>query len=226
MKSLAKGVLIFSLTVVTLAGCDSSLGIGGGSRKVGAAFLYFRPVFCSVPAYRPGGPTSPGVTVATGSPPSPSVCAAANAAEIASTSLPDDSPTSTVILPYYDNSVRYVLGPADLDGSVIARTSVMASGPGGYAVALVLTPAGTAEMDHVASERYPLYAADPGNPPYDSFETIELNGTVVLATAMEAPRFNGTVVITGTAASPFTKQQADGLAEHIDLARFQHPLQT
>jgi hypothetical protein len=217
--------LVGGLTVFAASGCGASLHLGGNTRRVVAGSnLYFRPVLCTIPTYRANGSVSAGRTIPIDSPPSPLVCPAADAAEIGSTPPFSDAPAATVILPYYDNSLRYVLGPADIDGSAVATTSVSSSPAGGFQVELTLTHAGTAEFDQVAAARYPFYAADPSNPPYKSLEAIELNGTVVFAPVIQAQNFSGDLILDGSTAAPWTKQQADGLAQHIDLAQGQPPL--
>ena len=84
------------------------------------------------------------------------MCTANNAVGIKSTAPFNDTPGSTVILPHYDTSLRYVLGPADLDGAAIATTTVSATPSGSYQVDMTLTPVGAERFDSVASLRYAL----------------------------------------------------------------------
>jgi hypothetical protein len=210
--------LLCALLVLTTVGCGGTFGIGGGSRKVVSASLYFRPVLCTISSYGATATGSAGQTIPLDSPASARLCSAANAAQISSTPPTGDSPTAVVVLPYYDNSVRYVLGPADLSGSAVAGTRVVNSGSVGFQVELTLTPAGAVAFGRVASERYPFYAADPSKPSFRSMEAIELNGTVVSDLPIQAASFNGAVVISGSTAAPFTKTQATGLSQHIDEA--------
>ena len=92
------------------SGSSSSSASSVSSHKV-AAWLYFRPVYCEIPDYAPP---------AVAQPLDASVCSRGDVAGLASTGLATEAETSPVILPYYDHSVRYVLGPADLDQTVIA----------------------------------------------------------------------------------------------------------
>ncbi len=226
------------------------------------ATLYFRPVYCLIPAYAAAPSTSPTTTpsvnhhrvtpttaaktvgapssairldsaqlpAATSPPtvpssttggnvpvgsnfaPSASDCSASNAAQLPSTSVNSDAANATVILPYYDNSVRYILGPADMTGNSVSNASVQLSQAGQYSVNLTFTNAGGVKFDKIASERYPYYQQDPSNPPPQALEAFELDGIVESAPAIEAPSFNGTAVISGSTAQPFTSSQASNLA--------------
>ncbi|MHB1533802.1 MAG: protein translocase subunit SecD [Acidimicrobiales bacterium] len=138
---------------------------------------------------------------------------ASSAANIPSTSPNADNSKATVLLPYYDNSVRYVLGPADLQGNVVANTSVIApTTGGGYQVQVTFTGPGGNEFDRIAAQRYAVYKQDPSNPGFGALEAIELDGVVESAPAIEAATFNGTAVISGNTAAPFTSAQANNLA--------------
>ena len=78
-----------------------------------------------------------------------------------------DVANAYVILPYYDNSVRYVLGPADMKGDVVANTSVIAPTTGAATqVQVTFTSKGATEFDNIAAERYPFYRemSNPGSP--------------------------------------------------------------
>jgi hypothetical protein len=135
------------------------------------------------------------------------------------TQISDDTARSFVILPYYDGSVRYVLGPADLNQTVIAKTSIIAPrGGGGYEVQITFTRTGATAFDNIAAHRYPYYQSDPTKPPFSSMEAVEVDGLVLAAPAIQEPSFNGTAVISGSSAAPFTKKQAEDLAQLIALA--------
>lgn len=209
--------LMCALIALAALGC-------GGARKTAGAVLYFRPVLCTIPSYRPSQPAQAGSTLPVGTPPSARFCSAPNAAEMSTTPPFDDTPDATVVLPYYDDSLRYVLGPADMNGSAVAKTTVVRGESGGYQVELTFTPAGAAELDLIASQRYPFYAADPAKPPFESMEALELNGTVVAAPPIQAGHLHGTVVISGSSAAPLTQREAEGLAGNIDLSRSEAPL--
>lgn len=197
---------------------------GAHTKKVAGAFLYFRPVLCILPSsssQSSHGRLSPpnGGTV------SARVCDPGNNADIASTSPFNDAPNSIVVLPYYDNSLRYVLGPADLNGAAVATAYVSASPSGGYQVNMTFTSVGADQFDSVASQRYPFFAANSSGPPPKSREAIDLNGTVVSGLVIQARSFHGVTVV-GSAAAPLTRGEAAGLARNIDLARPQPPLQS
>ena len=53
---------------------------------------------------------------------------------------------------------------------------------------------------------------------------LDVNGTVVSTQPMRANPSDGSVVITGSTAGPFTKSQADQLAQLIDRSKFPPPL--
>jgi hypothetical protein len=191
---------------------------GAHPKKVAGAFLYLRPVLCTISNYRPNQTTEVASTIPSSSPLSASVCAATDPSEINSTARFNDTPNSIVILPYYDNSRRYVLGPADMTGSAIATTRVISTQSSGYEVGLTFTPIGAQEFHHVAAQRYPFYTSDASMTRYKSLEVVELNGTVVSALVIRAASINE-ITVAGSNAAPLTKRQADGLAGNIDLAR-------
>jgi preprotein translocase subunit SecD len=142
-----------------------------------------------------------------------SACSSSNAADLPSTQISDDTAGAYVILPYYDHSVRYVLGPADMKGDVVSNTSVIApTAGGGYEVQVTFTSKGATEFDNIAAIRYPYYEQDPSNPPYTSMEAIELDGVVQSAPTIQASAFHGTAVISGSSSAPFSSKQASDLA--------------
>jgi preprotein translocase subunit SecD len=141
------------------------------------------------------------------------VCASANAAQIPSTPVGNDTANSNVILPYYDNSVRYVLGPADMTGSSVSNATVQVNtNTGEYTVQINFTPSGAVKFDQIAQERYACYQQNPSSPPPCALEAAELDGVVQSAPAIEASSFNGTAVISGSVSNPFSQSQASNLA--------------
>jgi hypothetical protein len=169
--------------------------------------LLFRPVDCEV-AVAFGSTTpfdSPGTT-----------CASVDGSSIASTPPGEDDPANSVLLPSYDGGRRYVLGPADLNGSVVRSTSIGASPVGdGYQVYVDFTALGTKEFDTIAAARYSMYQLDETRPGYGALEAMDVAGVVEAAPAIQAPVFNGVAVISGSPAAPFTKAQAEALAAEI-----------
>jgi preprotein translocase subunit SecD len=142
-----------------------------------------------------------------------SACSSSTAAQLPTTQVSEDTANTYVILPYYDKTVRYVLGPADMKGNVVSNTSVIApTTGGGYQVQVTFTSSGAEQFDKIASERYPNYAANPSNPPYSSMEAIELDGVVYSAPTIQASSFHGTAVISGSSSAPFSSSQASHLA--------------
>ncbi len=142
------------------------------------------------------------------------ICAASNSAQVPTTTPEQANPGSYVILPYYQDpttSPRYVLGPADMSGNGVKSASVVLDQAGQYQVQLNFTGKGSTEFDKIASERYPYYQQNQSNPPYQSLEAFELDGTVYSAPTIQASSFNGTAVISGSTASPFTSSQANDL---------------
>jgi preprotein translocase subunit SecD len=135
------------------------------------------------------------------------------AANLPTTQISADTSNSYVILPYYDHSARYVLGPADMKGDVVSNTSVIApTAGGGYQVQVTFTSKGAEQFDNIAAQRYPNYASDPSNPPYSSMEAIELDWVVQSAPTIQASSFHGTAVISGSSSAPFSSKQASDLA--------------
>jgi preprotein translocase subunit SecD len=159
-------------------------------------------------------PSTPGTTVPVGSnfTPSSNDCSASNAAQLPTTTISNDTAKATVILPYYDNTVRYILGPADMTGAGVSNASVQLSQAGQYSVLLTFTNAGAKQFDAIAAQRYPCYQQDPSNPPPCSLEAFELDGVVESAPTIQAPSFGGTAVISGSTAQPFSSSQASNLS--------------
>ena len=83
---------------------------------------------------------------------------------------------------------------------------------GQYQVLLNFTNAGAKQFDNIAAQRYPYYQQNPTNPPPCSLEAFELDGVVYSAPTIQAPSFNGTAVISGSTAQPFSSSQASNLS--------------
>jgi hypothetical protein len=228
-RVLARGVSAVVLLVAAGGVVASFLSSGqpqrvttAGGGPVGSPgykpFLYFRPVYCIIPNYKP--PTTYFLEPALTKPSAESICSGPNAAGVPTSSPSADSAAAWVILPYYDGSVRYVLGPADLNETAIANTSIIAPrAGGGYQVQFTFTPTGATAFDAIAAQRFPHYQQDPSKPPYSSMEAVELDGVVQAAPTIQAPSFNGTAVISGSSSAPFTEKQAKDLAQLVALAK-------
>jgi preprotein translocase subunit SecD len=143
------------------------------------------------------------------------VCSASNSAQVPSTTLAKDTGSIYGIFPFYDNSIRYVLGPADMTGSGIKDANVNVTSAGQYEVTVTFTAKGAAQFNRIAAERYPYYQQNPTNPPYASLEAFELDGVVESAPTMEASNFGNTAVISGSTAQPFSASQASRLAVQL-----------
>jgi hypothetical protein len=213
------------LAVVVLAALGAAAcGGGGGSSgvspdlfaipttTVGAStnsWVLFRPVLCIVAPYHPAVGTPAAGAVA-------DACAASDAAVIPSTPRPDDYGRSDVLLPYYDGSVRYVLGPADMTGQTLGSTSLIRSTTGaGYEVEVDFTASGSTRFNQIAARRYIVYQQDPTNPGFGALEAIDVDGAVETAPAVQAASFDGAAVISGNSTAPFTAEQAQALAAQI-----------
>jgi hypothetical protein len=81
-------------------------------------------------------------------------CSATNDAELPTRPVADDTAAPWVILPYYDKSVRYILGPADMNGAGVSNTAADLTAAGQYEVHLTFTSKGATEFDKIASDRY------------------------------------------------------------------------
>jgi hypothetical protein len=194
------------------------------------AFVYLRPVLCLIPAYAAttsaSGSTNPsptGTAVPLASPDSLSQaqadCAASNEAELPTTRAGQDLNFAYAILPYYHNSVRYIVGPADMTGS-IAHVAVQATPTGQYTLLLTFTAAGSSKFNLIAAQRHLYYQHDASNyaSNYASLEAFDVDGVVESAPAIQAASFNGTVVISGSPTAPFTRQHANDVAAEIRAA--------
>ncbi len=122
---------------------------------------------------------------------------------------------STVVLPYYTGFQygRYVLGPAEMSGSIIkSAAATLNPQTDQWEVDLTFTSRGSTEFNKYAAAHYACYQQDPSNPPYCALQAIELDATVVSAPAIEASSFPGGATINGSTQSPFTQDQANNLA--------------
>jgi len=144
-------------------------------------------------------------------------CTTANSATLPTTPVASDVKTNAVILPMYDNSGRWILGPYDLGGDVVQNAIVVAPGNGqtSYTVQVSFTKAGAAQFDQMAAVRNKFYdrGASPSSNPnyYQSLESIELDGVVEAVPQIQNSSYHGTAVISG-GTSGFTSAQANNLA--------------
>ncbi len=162
--------------------------------------------------------TSGGSPVPVNSPPSIATCSASNSSQIPSTPAANDTSSATVILPYYLNpsqNPRYVLGPSDMSGNGVSTATATVDQTGQYQVQLTFTSKGAQQFDKIAAQRYPFYKQNPSNPPFQSLEAFELDGTVYSAPTIQAQSFNGTAVISGSTSAPFSFKQANDLATSL-----------
>jgi preprotein translocase subunit SecD len=127
---------------------------------------------------------------------------------------------STVVLPLVGSGGlpafedgRYVLGPAEMSGSIIKSAAAnLNSQTDQWEVDLTFTSRGSTEFNKYAAAHYACYQQDPSNPPYCALQAIELDAVVQSAPAIEAPSFPGGATISGSSTNPFTQQQAQNLA--------------
>ncbi len=161
--------------------------------------------------------TVPSSTTTTTASPIANLCnlSAAQQAQWPTTPPSKDFAGSWVVLPYYvpGAGYRYVLGPAEMSGSII-KTAVATIDPSTseWVVAITFTGSGSAQFDKYATRHYQCYEQNPNSPPYCAEQAIELDGTVESAPNIEAPAFHGSAQISGSTTNPFTQQQANDLA--------------
>jgi hypothetical protein len=222
LGALVAVLVAVSVVAVLLSYVWSSGSSGSGVSDIESAppttkpFLYFRPVDCVIPNYKPLAYYHFDTAQ-----PWAGVCSNPNAEGIPTSAPSADSAAATVILPNYAGSFRFVLGPADLNQTAIANTSVIQERSGGYAVRLTFTRMGATALDAMAAQRYRNYQSHPGGPyPYSSSEAVDLDGVVEWNPIVEVPTFNGTVLIGGTFGGPFTEKQAEDLAQLIAVAKY------
>jgi preprotein translocase subunit SecD len=126
-----------------------------------------------------------------------------------------DSTGATVVLPDYAGLAygRYVLGPAEMSGSIIKTAAAnLNSQTDEWEVDITFTGAGSNLFNKYAANHYECYIQNKSNPPYCALQAIELDATVESAPAIEAASFNGGATINGSTSDPFTATQAQNLA--------------
>jgi preprotein translocase subunit SecD len=126
-----------------------------------------------------------------------------------------DTTDATVVLPDYAGYLygRYVLGPAEMTGSII-KTAVanLNSQTDQWEVDISFTGKGSTQFNKYAATHYQCYVQNEANPPYCALQAIELDATVESDPAIEAASFNGGATINGSTSNPFTARQASDLA--------------
>jgi preprotein translocase subunit SecD len=136
-----------------------------------------------------------------------------------------DTMNATVVLPYYADfvkghynpSVRYVLGPAEMTGSIVSTaTAEVNTQTDQWEVVLNFTGKGSTLFNKYAAAHYACYQQNPSNPPYCAQQAIELDATVESAPAIEAASFPGSATISGSTSAPFTSTQAQDLANALN----------
>ena len=144
------------------------------------------------------------------------ICAASNSAQVPTTTPEQANPGSYVILPYYQDpttSPRYVLGPADMSGNGVKSASVVLDQAGQYQVQLNFTGKGSTEFDKIAVGAVPVLPAESEQPARTrAWRRSSSTGLSYSAPTIQASSFNGTAVISGSTAAPFTSSQANDLA--------------
>lgn len=220
----SRTIASWALGLAFLAGCSSATGTNNvatatsspvGGQAPSQHTFYLRPVLCQIPVFDASAPpqTAPAGNF-------DGLCADGGASGLPSTNVASELANQDVILPSYaGSSPRYVLGPADLTGADVSMAKVIVDAAGQYHVQLQFTSEGSTVFDKVAAQRYPFYAQNRSNPPYQSMEAVELDGRVLSAPTIQAASFNGTAVISGPPDSPFTKSQAQTVAKDIELSR-------
>jgi preprotein translocase subunit SecD len=125
---------------------------------------------------------------------------------------------STVVLAYYaSNTSRYVLGPAEMSGSVVhAAAANLNSQTDQWEVDLTFTGKGSDEFNKYAMRHYQCYEEDAQDPPYCALQAIELDGIVESAPSVEAATYNGAATISGSTKDPFTAAQVTALADALN----------
>lgn len=122
--------------------------------------------------------------------------------DIASTLPANDNPKDEVLLPVLGSkTLRYVLGPAELKGTAVAKATAQQSQTGAWVVNYTLTKTGSPEWDKVAEENFHAELA------------IELDGVVQSAPLIQPDQssftsFDGAGEISGS----FTEASAKNLA--------------
>jgi preprotein translocase subunit SecD len=127
----------------------------------------------------------------------------------------DDNASETVVLPYYTGygAGRYVLGPAEMSGSIVKNaTATLNSQTDQWEVDINFTGSGSTLFNKYAAAHYACYEEDTSNPPYCALQAIELDATVESAPSIDSNNFNGAATINGSTSDPFTSTQAQDLA--------------
>lgn len=193
------------------------------------AQLYFRPVYCTIPGYSPpataklsgakAAAAKAAAAKAAATPVSSKLCTASNASAVPSTTPDKDVASNSVVLPSSPNmgssvaGERWVLGPANFTGQVVASASAgLPQGSSNYAVNVTLTSSGLAKFNKVAAVRHAFYNPSATSQSFQSLEAIELDGVVESAPTIQSAVFSGPVQITGQ----FTATQANHLALELN----------
>ena len=132
-----------------------------------------------------------------------------------------------VVLPLYAGGTapRYVLGPAEMDGSVVKTASAALDGATRqWEVDITFTKAGSATFNRYAARHYGCYRKDETNPPFCALQAIDLNGVVESAPAVEARAYDGAATISGSLTQPFSKAEATRVAYMVRTASKAAPL--
>ena len=217
-----------------LAGLAALSGAGAG--PVGATtrdWMYIRPVDCIIASFastaraRPGavgvGPTgtlSP-KQICNLEPGQQSQYRPPRSDPLGDTPPAFDLGTSSVVLSDYVGSQdkRYVLGPAEMNASIVARATAGKDAPSGtWEVFITFTTAGSATFNKYAAGHYACFEKDLNEPPYCALEAIEVDGVVQSVPAIEAASYPSGAVVTGSSTQPYTKAQAAALATKINRA--------
>ncbi|HET9061450.1 MAG TPA: protein translocase subunit SecD [Acidimicrobiales bacterium] len=134
-----------------------------------------------------------------------------------------DKRNDTVVLPMYSDfgvkgnhytpDYRYVLGPAEMDGSIVSSASAQLNVQNDqWQVNLTFTSKGSNLFNKYAAAHYQCYEQNTKQPPYCADQAIELDGLVESAPSIDAATFNGSAEISGA----FTAQQAQNLANALN----------
>ncbi len=190
--------------------------------------LYFRPVGCTIrpysgarhaPARSPASAPAPGASIAQ------RACGLSPERQVAylpphgdrhgDTPEAYDTEDATVVLSYSTGRQygRYVLGPAEMTGSIVkGAAAVLDSQTGQWEVQLTFTAKGSAKFNHYAARHYACYTRRPESPPNCAFEAVDLDGTLESVPTAMVASFDGTAAISGPTNGPFTHQQATTIA--------------
>lgn len=213
-----------SNVVVQLPGVKNPLTV---LNEIGnTAQLYFRPVVCAANDYSPPSSATSSKTThtATSGYVKPTACgseyryttatfssstqsnegtsADPSLTSVKSTSVTQDKPWRTVLLPVKGGGLRYELGPTSYDGKFAASGQMLSSAyaeydtTNGWVVHFSIKSQYSAFFDKIAAANYQLPLA------------IDLGGTVESAPTIDEKAFNGSGQISGN----FTQSEASALA--------------